>query len=54
DEFVALEIKNMLRHSKLSIQQISNELNFPNPSFMGQYFKRITGLTPGEYKKGNF
>lgn len=51
DEFVALEIKNMLRHSKLSIQQISNELNFPNPSFMGQYFKRITGLTPGEYKK---
>jgi AraC-like DNA-binding protein len=54
DEFVALEIKNMLRHSKLSIQQISNELNFPNPSFMGQYFKRITGLTPGEYKKSAF
>ena len=54
DEFVALEIKNMLRHSKLSIQQISNELNFPNPSFMGQYFKRITGMTPGEYKKSGF
>ena len=52
DEFVALEIKNMLRHSKLSIQQISHTLNFPNPSFMGQYFKRITGQTPGEYKKG--
>lgn len=51
DEFVALEIKNLLKYSNLSIQQISFELNFPNPSFMGQYFKRITGLTPGEYKK---
>ena len=51
DEFVALEIKNLLKYSNLSIQQISFNLNFPNPSFMGQYFKRITGQTPGEYKK---
>lgn len=51
DEFVALEIKHMLKYSTLSIQQISYELHFPNPSFMGQYFKRITGMTPGEYKK---
>lgn len=51
DEFVVLEIKNLLKYSDLSIQQISYELNFPNPSFMGQYFKRITGKTPGEYRK---
>ena len=51
DEFVALEIKNRLKYSNMSIQQISYSLNFPNPSFMGQYFKRITGMTPGEYKK---
>ena len=51
EEFVALEIKNLLKYSNLSIQQISYTLNFPNPSFMGQYFKRITGMTPGEYKK---
>ena len=51
DEFVALEIKNLLKYSNLSIQQISLELHFPNPSFMGQYFKRITGMTPGEYKR---
>ena len=54
DEFVALEIKNLLKYSNLSIQQISYSLNFPNPSFMGQYFKRITGMTPGEYKKSCF
>ena len=51
DDFVVLEIKNLLKYSDLSIQQISYELNFPNPSFMGQYFKRITGKTPGEYRK---
>lgn len=51
DEFVALEIKNLLKYSNMSIQQISYSLNFPNPSFMGQYFKRITGMTPGEYKR---
>lgn len=51
DEFVALEIKHLLKYSNMSIQQISFHLNFPNPSFMGQYFKRITGMTPGEYKK---
>lgn len=52
DDFVALEIKNLLRYSDMSIQQISYALNFPNPSFMGQYFKRITGMTPGAYKRG--
>ena len=51
DDFVALEIKNLLRYSSLSVQQISYKLNFPNPSFMGQYFKRITGMTPGQYKR---
>ena len=51
DEFDALEIKHLLKYSNMSIQQISFYLNFPNPSFMGQYFKRITGMTPGEYKK---
>ena len=51
DNIVVLEIKNLLRYSDMSIQQISYELNFPNPSFMGQYFKRITGKTPGQFKR---
>ncbi|MBQ7856572.1 MAG: AraC family transcriptional regulator [Alistipes sp.] len=51
DEFVVLEIKNLLKYSDLSIQQISYDLNFANPSFMGQYFKRVTGKTPGQYRR---
>lgn len=54
DNFVVVEIKNMLRNTNFSIQEISYKLNFPNPSFMGQYFKRITGITPGEYKQNFF
>lgn len=42
--------KNKLIYSAATIQQISNELNFPNPSFFGQYFKRHTGMTPKEFR----
>jgi AraC-like DNA-binding protein len=43
--------KTLLRNSDLSIQQISMELNFPNSSFFGQYFKRNAGVTPNAYRK---
>ncbi|NDV82110.1 AraC family transcriptional regulator [Bacteroides sp. 51] len=36
----------------MTVQQISEELNFPNPSFFTQYFKKNTGLTPKEYRSG--
>ena len=34
-----------------TIQQISDKLNFPNPSFFGQYFKRRVGMTPKEFRR---
>lgn len=48
---VILNAKTMLRSSTMTVQQVSNELNFPNPSFFGQYFKKHTGITPKEYKQ---
>ena len=50
-EYVILEAKSLLKTSNLSIQQISDELNFANQSFFGKFFKRITGLSPKEYKE---
>ncbi len=50
NKFVILEAKSLLKYSDKSIQEISNTLNFPNQSFFGKYFKRHTGMTPGEYK----
>ena len=44
------QAKVLLRHSDHSVLQISEELSFPNPSFFSKYFKRLTALTPLEYR----
>lgn len=44
-------IKFLLDNTRMSIQEIANELNFANQSFFTQYFKNVTGLTPTEYRK---
>jgi AraC-like DNA-binding protein len=50
DDHVILEAKALLKSTDMTIQQISDELNFPSQSFFGKYFKRVTGITPSEYK----
>jgi len=50
DDHVALEAKALLKSTNMTIQQISDELNFPSQSFFGKYFKRVTGMSPSEYK----
>lgn len=51
NQAVILEAKVLLKHSDLLVFQISDELNFPNPSFFSKFFKRMTGMTPAEYQK---
>lgn len=51
NQAVILEAKVMLKHSDLLVYQISDELNFPNPSFFSKFFRRMTGMTPAEYQK---
>lgn len=50
DDYVMLEAKTLLKSGRLSIQQISEQLNFPNQSFFGKFFKRYAGVSPKEYK----
>ena len=50
DRAIITRIKVELKHSDKSVAQISEEANFPNPSFFSKYFKRLTGLTPLEYR----
>lgn len=50
DRAVITEIKVLLKHTSLQISQISDRMDFPNSSFFCKYFKRLTGLTPLEYK----
>ena len=51
DEMVIMAAKALLKSSEMTIVQISEEMNFPNPSFFGTYFKKRTGMTPLQYRK---
>ena len=52
DRALVTEAKVVLKHSDKSVAQIAEELNFPSPSFFSKYFRRLTGLTPAEYRLG--
>ncbi len=50
ERFVILEAKVLLKSSNLNIQQVADELNFPSQSFFGKYFKKLTGMSPKEFR----
>ncbi|MDH6356165.1 AraC family transcriptional regulator [Parabacteroides sp. PF5-9] len=45
---VMVNARTLLTTTEMSIQQISDKLNFPNPSFFSKHFKKNTGMTPKE------
>ena len=47
---VILEAKVLLISKTLSVQQVSDKLNFPNSSFFCKYFKGATGCSPRQYQ----
>lgn len=49
--FTMKAIENRLRFSDMTMQQIAIDLNFPNASFFGKYFKEHSGMTPLEFRK---
>lgn len=52
DRALVTEAKVVLKHSDKSVAQIAEDLHFPSPSFFSKYFRRLTGLTPAEYRQG--
>lgn len=50
EKMVVLEAKVLLKSSTLTVQQIADELNFPNPSFFCKYFKGRVGVSPRKYR----
>ena len=51
NELLILDAKNMLRHSDMTIKEISASLNFPSQSFFFRFFKNHTGQTPTQYRE---
>lgn len=53
NEYVVLEAKMMLRYTTMTVQEISNSLNFPTQSAFGKYFKQQVGVGPKRYRSQN-
>lgn len=49
-DYVILDAKTMLRSGRYTVQQVAAELNFPNQSFFGKYFKEAVGISPKKWK----
>ena len=49
-DYVILDAKTMLRSGRYTVQQVAAELNFPNQSFFGKYFKEAVGVSPKKWK----
>ena len=48
-DYVILEAKALLKSKAYTVQQISDLLNFANPSFFGKYFRTAVGCSPRKY-----
>lgn len=50
-EMLYSEARMLLKHSRLSIQEIASLLHFSDQSSFGKFFKRKSGLSPADYRK---
>ena len=50
-EYVVTEAKALLYSTDMTISQISDHLNFATQSEFGKFFKRVTGISPLQYRK---
>ncbi len=50
ERYVVLYAKSCLSSTSMSIQEISDELDFPSQSVFGKYFKRVEGISPKAYR----
>ena len=47
-----LDAKILLKTPNMTVQQVSDMLNFSNQSTFGKFFKKQTGHSPAEFRKG--
>jgi AraC-like DNA-binding protein len=50
-QYVVTESKALLYSTDLTIQEISERLNFHSQSDFGKFFKKLTGLSPNQYRE---
>ena len=52
--YIVLEVKSLLRDSRLNIQEIAILTNFPSQSTLNRFFRQRTGMTLSQYRKHIF
>ncbi len=48
-----VQAKVLLKSKDMRVCEVADRLNFPSQSAFGTFFKRETGMTPGEYQKAD-
>lgn len=51
DNYVIMELRVQLANTTKSVKEIAHEMNFPNQSSMGKFFKDHVGMSPLSYRK---
>ena len=51
DSTVMARLKFELSYTSKSVQELADEYNFPSQSYFTRYYKRLTGMTPSEFRK---
>lgn len=50
ENYVVMEAKVLLKTTNLTVQEISDRLNFANQGFFGKYFKHVVGVSPRAFR----
>lgn len=45
------KVKELLVYDELSLGEIADQLHYSSSAYMSNQFKKVTGLTPGQFKK---
>lgn len=54
NQFVVAEMKYMLADTELSLTDIAEELHFEDSSYMCRFFRRLTGMSPMEFRNTEY
>lgn len=48
------KVKELIQRDELNLTEISNKLNYSSAGHLSNQFKKVTGVTPSDYKKLQF
>ncbi len=48
---ILLEAKRLLAHTEMNISEVAYSLNFQDPAYFSRFFRRLTNLSPGEFRE---